>query len=445
MASLTLTHGFELPLIHGPIPGPHAELLVERLAAAECPALTMRRARRAEQSGADQDPIVWVQALGANVLDADGNRFVDFTSGFGAAAVGHRHPRVVAAIHAQTERMLHALGDVHPSLVKIQLLERLAQLSPWPEARVMFGLSGSDAVEAAMKTAMLHTRRPGILAFEGSYHGLSYGALAATGYKAEFREPFVPQLNPRVHFVPFPKTPDDVTTGLRARFKELGNSVGAVLIEPILGRGGVHIPAAGTLSAVAELCHDRGALLIADEVLTGLGRTGGVFRTVDEGVVPDLICVGKALGGGLPISACLGHAQVMQAWGEPGGEALHTSTFLGNPLCCAAALAALDVLHDETLGAVAARSGQFLIENLRALAGRRAAIRDVRGAGLLCGVEFDSSAVTFRVMRELLTRGYISLAAGQRSEVLQLLPPLNVTNELLLGIVRALDESLEAS
>ncbi|MBI5477465.1 MAG: aminotransferase class III-fold pyridoxal phosphate-dependent enzyme, partial [Deltaproteobacteria bacterium] len=196
--------GDELPRVRTPLPGPRAQALVEDLAASECPGLTARRQRRAEAAGAPHDPIVWQAARGAVVRDVDGNVYLDMTAGFGAALIGHSHPHVLQALGTQAASLLHALGDVYPSAPKIALQQRLAALAPWP-ARVILGLSGSDAVEAALKTARLHTGRPGVLAFVGGYHGLSYGPLAACGYQEAFRRPFADQLNPPAQIVPSPR------------------------------------------------------------------------------------------------------------------------------------------------------------------------------------------------------------------------------------------------
>ena len=198
--------GMQPPQVRLPLPGARGRELIERLAEAECPALTQRRARRAESSGAPSDPIVWSRARGCNVWDADGNRFVDMSAGFGAAAVGHAHPRVQQALVAQSGTLLHALGDLHPSDVKIALLSRLRSLGPFEDGCVMLGQNGGDAVTAAMKTAALFTGKPGVLAFEGGYHGLDYGPLAACGYGSAMREPFEQQLNPHVAFVPYPRS-----------------------------------------------------------------------------------------------------------------------------------------------------------------------------------------------------------------------------------------------
>lgn len=437
--------GDALPKVRLPLPGPGAEELLDRLARTECPALTTRRARRAEASGAPHDPIVWAEASGANVVDTEGNRFVDLTSGFGAAAVGHAHPRIVEAVQRQAATLLHALGDLHPSDVKIRLLERLAAMAPWPDARVILGLSGSDAVEAALKTAMLATGCPGILAFDGSYHGLSHGPLAACGYGDAFRRPFQSQLNPHVVFAPWPAATASLADALAAVERACARAnepIGAVLVEPILGRGGVRLPPPGFLEALSSWTRARSALLIVDEVQTGLGRTGARFRFEAEGVVPDLICIGKALGGGLPISACIGTFASMQAWGAPDKEAIHTGTFFGHPLGSAAALATLDVIEGEGLAERARTVGDALRRELEEFVGRHSVVREVRGAGLLLGVELDRGDRALRLVRRLLEHGYLVLPAGPQGNVIQILPPLTIAERLLSAFVATFDALL---
>lgn len=430
------------PDVQAPLPGERGRALVEALAAAECPALTARRARRSEQSGAPHDPIVWTRARGVNVWDADGNRYVDLSAGFGACAVGHGAAAVTRAVQAQAERLLHALGDLHPSDVKIELLSRLRALAPFTDARVMLGSSGADAVTSALKTAALHSGKPGVLAFAGAYHGLEYGPLAACGYSDAFRAPFAAQLNPHVAFAPFPGAGTNAQAALDA--VELAwrgrDDIGAVLIEPVLGRGGVVVPPAGFLVGLQALCARREAVLIADEVLTGLGRTGALLSSVQQGAQPDLICLGKALGGGLPVSACIGRADVMAAWGDPAGEALHTGTFFGHPLGCAAALAALELVQTQRLCDRAARVGDWLVNELRARIGAR--VVDVRGIGLLVGIELAASGQALAVVRALLERGYIVVPAGADARVLSLTPPLVIEQARLARFVAALVEVL---
>ncbi len=442
------------PSVSTPLPGVVCKRYVDVLAAVECPALTARRARRAEASGAPQDPIVWTAASGANVVDADGNRFVDLSSGFGAAAVGHRHPRVVEAVKQQADRLLHALGDLHPSDAKVQLLERLAQLAPFADAKVILGLAGSDAVEAALKTALRATGKEGVLAFEGGYHGLLYGPLAACGYKEAFRRPFARQLNPHVVFAPYPAAgsraggePVSATAAMQEVqrcWDQAGAPIGAVLVEPILGRGGVVMPPEGFLQALGALCRQRGAVLIADEIFTGLWRCGARWRSVEDGAAPDLICAGKALGGGLPVSACIGKPEIMAAWGNPDQEALHTGTFFGHPLACAAALATLDVLESDSEIKAAGEKGAALLAAMRQLDRCHRSLLDVRGAGMMVGLELDPPERALGLIRALLEKGYITVPAGSRSEVVSLTPPLTIGAHLLEGFVPALAECLEA-
>lgn len=409
------------------LPGDRSKEFVDRLAGSESPAFTARRTRRENETGADQDPIVWARAHGSNVEDVDGNIYVDLSSGFGVAAIGHSHPRVQAAIVEQSSRLLHALGDLHPSDRKVDLLERLCDLAPWADARAVLSLSGSEAVEAALKTAALWSRKPGVLAFEGGYHGLAYGPLSACGYSESFRAPFDAQLNPAVYLRPFGDDPGP-----------LPHDVGAILVEPIQGRGGVRAAPATFLQTLRRRADDAGALLIVDEIFTGLGRCGQTFVSRDHA---DLLCIGKALGGGLPISGCLGKSTVMDAWAGDGvgGEAIHTGTFYGNPLGCAAALATLDVLRDEALAERALEVGaRFRIALER--------FGEVRGTGLMLGLvpKHAGHSNVLRLVRRLLERGFITLPAGMNAEVLQLVPPLNIPEALLHSFVTVLEETLAA-
>lgn len=431
--------GDALPRVRQPIPASAGSRWVERLAASECPAFTTRRKRRHELTGASHDPIVWVEARGCNVVDADGNRYVDLTAGFGVAFVGHRHPEVVAAVKRQVDRLVHALGDLHPSDVKIQLLERLCALSPWPEARAILALSGADAVTAALKTAVLATGKPGVIAFEGGYHGLSYGPLSVLGYDARFREPFREQLHPHVRFARWPRRDESMDTALQA-LPEDWSQIGAVIVEPIQGRAGVRIPPEGFLQALAERCRARGAVLIADEIFTGIGRCGDWWRSVQTGVVPDLICAGKALGGGLPVSACIGRREVMDAWGTPDREAIHTGTFYGDPLGSASALATLDLLEREDGGLQAVERGHTLARMLRSMGSP--GIVEVRQVGMMIGVQLHAEQSALKLTRDLLERGYLALPAGARGDVLQLTPAITLSDAQIEGFVGALEDTL---
>lgn len=454
-----------LPELHTAVPGPASLALAERLGAVESRNVTFVAAAF---------PVFWERASGSEVWDADGNRYVDLTAGFGVAVAGHGHPRIVRAIREQAGRLVHGMGDVHPPTPKLRLLERLAALAPFPECRAVLGTSGSEAVEVALKTACLHTGRPGVLAFTGAYHGLGYGALAVT-HRAHFRAPFRAQLNPHVLRAGYPHPyrpparlrarlpadgcpPGDPAAVVEASLADArdrldgpgGDRVGAVLVEPMQARGGDVVPPAGFLRGLARLCRERDLLLILDEIYTAFGRAGHRFACEAEGVVPDLLCVGKALSGSLPLSACLAPARVMDAWPPSTGEAIHTSTFLGNPVACAAALACLELLEEEGLAARASRLGAAWREALASLAERHEAVGDVRGRGLMVGIDLvrdresrePDGARAGRVVAEALRRGWILLAGGPEGNVLSLSPPLTIEERLLEEAARMLDEAL---
>lgn len=413
-------------------PGQHSRTFAVRYAHAKAPMGPPGRSHG----------IVYASAEGSNVTCVDGNRYVDLAGGFGAALVGHRHPGVIRAISLQSERLLHALGDVYPSDATVGLVERLTELYPEQGAQVVLGQSGSDAVTIALKTACLFTGKPGVVAFSGAYHGLGYGPLSTSTFRPSYRDPFLSQLNPHVRFAPYPTDPggmpaalDGVRSGLTA-----GN-VGAVLVEPILGRGGVLEPPAGFLEELSRLAREHGALLIADEIWTGLGRSGRMLAS--ESANPELICLGKGLGGGLPLSAVLGRREVMAAW-QRTEEVVHTSTFAGAPLACAAGLATLDVLRRERLAERAERVGsafrRSLTQALAALPRAR-----VRGRGLMIGIELDAGSGTGgEAMRRLLELGYLTTSGGRARECLVLTPPLTIAEPLLEAATEAVAETLRA-
>ena len=386
--------------------------------------------------------IVYASALGANVTDVDGNRYVDLAAGFGAQLLGHRHPTVHRALVLEGERLHQALGDMYPSDAKVSLVERLSRLHPDPDARVILAQSGSDAVTAALKTAALATGRPGVLAFSGAYHGLGYAPLAACGLRASYREPFASQLNQHVVFAPYPATLEaQAETLALARDALSTRAIGAVLVEPILGRGGVIVPPPSFVGELATLATSHGALLVADEIWTGLGRAGSMLRSLALGVEPDLVCLGKGLGGALPISAVLGRGVVMQAW-RRAEEVVHTSTYAGAPLASATALATLDVLEREALPARAAELGERWKRELAALLAFAPEV-SVRGAGLMLGVDLASRPGGARaVLRALLGRGYLATSGGGGREVLVLTPPLTISGALLTAATEAIAEAI---
>ena len=460
--------GTQLPHIVAPPPGPVSSAWVSRLAATECPAITARRARRKTETGVDQDPIVWQNALGANVQDVDGNIYVDLTAAFAVGGLGHRHPRVVQAGHDQLDRLIHAMGDVYPSDVKIAFCERLAQVCPGELHQSILGLSGGDAISAALKTAVMVTGKPGIIAFWGGYHGLDYGALAVTGYKKSFREPFLPQLNSRVRHFPYPDPfrppfglpagtdPSDISRAVLRHLRDALThpasgleDIGAIVVEPIQGRGGEVVPPEGFLVGLREIADEFGIVLIFDEIFSGFARTGRMFACEYEGVVPDIMCVGKALGGGFPMSAAVGTPKIMSGWGNSRGEAIHTSTFLGNPLGAAMGLAALNVLTDEDWPPRVAAFGERMSKDLRALMAKHPHMGDVRGRGMMIGVEFirdgqtPDGAACLYLMEALRRDGYLVLPSGIHGNVLGLSPPFVLTEEQWAGFMHALEKHVE--
>jgi len=420
------------PALESAIPGPESRALAERLARVESHNVT----------ALDPVPIFWERAIGANLWDVDGNRFVDLTAAFGVANIGHAHPDVVEALAAQAESLLHGMGDVHPPRVKVELLERLASIYPRGEAsapprvRSVLSSSGSDAVETAIKTALLATGRAGILAFEGAYHGLSLGALDCT-WRSDFREPFSARLPNETRFVPF----DDLDA-VRRIAAGSRDEIGAVLVEPVQGRGGERVPSAGYMRGLREICDESGWLLIADEIYTGLGRTGEIFACDHENVIPDLLCVGKGLASGMPISACIGLESVFEAWPRSQGEALHTQTFLGHPASCAAALASLDVSAREELPARARALGFEILERLRARLSSVSVVREVRGLGLMIGIECIDPATSLSTTQRLLERGYVLLPSGDGGRVLSLTPPLSIGREAIMNACDAIVTAL---
>ena len=438
--------GTLLPSLSVPPPGPASRALAERLRAVE--------SRNVTRLGSDF-PVFWMEALGANVRDADGNVYVDLTGAFGVALTGHRDPRIVDAVTRQSGRLIHGMGDVHPPAVKVELLERVGRILPWTKTRAFLAGSGSEAVEAALKTASLANGRPGILSFEGGYHGLTLGALAATA-RSDFREPFAGRLYPGTVVLPFPDRlrhdAEDVA-GILDRVEEVlqegapnGDPVGAVVVEPVQGRGGVRWPPEGFFPGVVERARQVGALVVADEVFSGLGRCGSILASSRVGLEPDLVCLGKALGGGMPLSACAGPADVMEAWPPSDGEALHTSTFLGHPASCASALAFLDLLEGEGVAERAEALGRRLLEGLTDELSGVPAVAEVRGRGLMLGIELVEDPETLepargaaaRVAEAALAEGLLVLPAGDDGHVVELTPPISLTGEQAGYAVEAL-------
>ncbi len=423
-------------------PGPKSKRLTERLREYESRNITYV---------SDDFPIFFSQAAGANVVDVDGNTYVDLTGFFGVAATGHSNPHVANAVGAQAHRLLHGMGDVYPTENKVALAERLCELVPGEgPKRVIFASTGSEAIEAALKTAAIATGKAGVVCFTSGYHGLGYGALSVTDREI-FKHPFRRQLGDFARRAPYPncyrcpldlRYPSCAVACLQSVRDILdgpgGSDIGAVLVEPMQGRGG-EVPAPDVwLQELRRLCDERSLLLIFDEIFCGFGRTGRWFACEHAGVVPDVICVGKGLSSGFPLAACIGKAVVMDCWPDSEGEAIHTSTFLGHPTACAAALASIEEM--ERLGLVA-RSARLegrmrdLLQNLQKES--NGAIGDVRGRGLMWGLELvnehgaPDKRHAIASMLNCMRAGVLVLTSGPYSNVIALSPPLVITDEQL--------------
>lgn len=439
-----------LPELRTEIPGPRSRELAARLRRVESRNVTMV---------AEGWPVFWERAEGVNVWDADGNRFLDFTAGFGVAGLGHSAAAVRDALTTQAGSLLHAMGDVHPAESKVELCEMLGELTfgRWGAGcgKTILGNSGSDAIEAALKTALLHSGKPGVLVFEGAYHGLGYGALEASALQF-FRAPFAAQLGRFAVSVPYPycyRCPFGHGGGFALEGGEFPNcssgcleelqkriraeitrrEIGAILVEPVQGRGGDIVPPRDFLRLLRQICDEEKILLIADEIYTGFNRTGRLFACEHSEVAPDIICLGKALTSGFPLSACVGRADVMDAWPESTGEALHTSTFLGNPLGCAMAVASLrEHAKPETAAKVRA-AGRHLLGVLQKISSPR--VGNVRGVGLLVGLEIvreDGSPdpeTAGRCVTSALREGILLLSGGRHGNVISLSPPFALAPE----------------
>ncbi|MBS7643756.1 aspartate aminotransferase family protein [Candidatus Bathyarchaeota archaeon] len=363
--------------------------------------------------------LVIEKGSGAILWDINGKRYIDCMGGYGVSLVGHCHPRVVEAIHNQVEKLITCHGSLY-NKTRVELLERLVKISPRGLEKIYLCNSGAEAVECAIKLARKHTGKNEIIAFTGSYHGKTLGALSAT-WNPKYREPFEP-LVPGFKFVPFGK--------IEKVDEAISEKTAAILIEPIQGESGIHVPPNGFLEALRKLCNEREILLIFDEVQSGLGRTGKMWASEHWGVVPDVMCVAKGIAGGIPMGATLATADIMSSLKM--GE--HTSTFGGNPLACAAASATIDVILEEKLVERAAVIGEYFKKQLSQLQEQSKIIRELRGLGLMLGMElrFDVQDI----LSKAINQGVILLYAGKT--VLRFLPPLIIEKTQIDTVVNVL-------
>ncbi len=431
-----------VPQIRTELPGLNAQALLERDARFMSPSYTRIY------------PLVVERGSGAVIRDVDGNLFLDFTAGIAVTSTGHCHPRVVAAIKDQADKLLHMSGTDFYYQPQIDLAQRLAESGPGTAPkRVFFTNSGAEALEAALKLARWHTGRSRAVAFFGAFHGRTYGAMSLSGSKVVHRRGFAP-LVPEIHHVPYPRgchgcaEPDSGCACVRQIEDTLFHrtappeEVAAIFVEPIQGEGGYHVPPRGFLPALRELCDRYGILLVADEVQTGMGRTGKLYAVEHWGVQPDILCLAKGIASGMPLGAIVARDEVMD-W--PSGS--HASTFGGNPVSCRAALVTLDLLHEGYMANAAAR-GQQLKEGLRRLQGRFAEVGDVRGLGLMVALDVvgpgdpavPNPALRDQVVQAAFRRGLLLLGCGESA--VRFCPPLCVTADQVDVALRLLEEVL---
>jgi 4-aminobutyrate aminotransferase len=425
------------PRIVTELPGPRARAIIARDDAVVSPSLTRAY------------PLVAESGSGWVVTDVDGNRFLDFAAGIAVASTGHAHPAVVRAIQEQAARLIHIAATDFYEPRYLELSERLAALAPFAEpARVFLTNSGTEAIEGAIKLARYHTHRPGIIAFEGAFHGRTLGALSLTNSKLKQRAGFGPFL-PMVHHAPFPRVRawrersggdgseelEVLRTAVLGRLIAPGD-VAAIVVEPVQGEGGYFPAPAVFLQGLREICDEHGILLVADEIQSGMGRTGRWWAMQHAGVEPDIVTSAKGIASGMPIGAFIARESV---WTWPAGA--HGSTFAGNPVCAAAALATLDLLEGGLIEN-AARTGERLRAGLERVADGHQAVRDVRGLGLMAGVEFTTHEEANAVERAAFERGLLVLECG--ASTLRLCPPLIVDDPTVDLGVRLFAESLAA-
>jgi 4-aminobutyrate aminotransferase len=400
----------------------------------------------------------WSHGVGHRLYDTAGRPYLDFANGIAVTALGHAHPRVTAAIHAQADRLIGPTGAIGYSEPVVRLAELLAGTLPDPIDTVMFLNSGSEAIDGALKLARRVTGRPGIVAFRGGFHGRTYGATSITTSNINYRTGYEPLL-PGVYFAPFPaayrdfdgdeeRATRDCLRILDSLFATViaPSSVAAIVIEPVQGEGGYYPAPAAFLRGLRAVCDEHGILLIADEVQTGYARTGRMWGFEDAGIVPDVVAVAKAIANGLPLSAIATRRELQVRW----GRSAHGSTYGGNPVACAAGIAVLETIADEDLVTNAARRGEELSSGLDRLKAEDDRIGDVRGPGLMVGVELVRDRATREPDGDLATAlvarsaelGLLVLSCGLAHQVVRWIAPIDVTSAEISEAVEIFGEAL---
>ncbi len=400
----------------------------------------------------------WSHGVGHRLFDTDGKAYLDFANGIAVTALGHAHPRVNAAVHAQVDKLsgpINAVGYTEPIS---RLASDLASTFPEPLDSVMFLNSGSEAIDGALKLARRVSGRSGIVAFRGGFHGRTFGATSVTTSNLNYRTGYEPLL-PGVHFVPYPlvyadfggdeaAASDASLAALQTLFDTViaPSRVGAILIEPVLGEGGFAPAPVAFLQGLRAICDEHDILLIADEVQTGFGRSGRMWAFEHAGIVPDVVCLAKAIANGLPLSAIVSSRDLQGRW----GRGAHGSTYGGNPVACAAGIAVLETIRDERLVENAVARGAELRAGLEAVAAEDDRVGDVRGPGMMIGVEFvrdrstrePDAALPDRLMAACADAGLLVLTCGRQHEVVRWIPPLDVTAAEIAEAVEIFGETL---
>jgi 4-aminobutyrate aminotransferase/(S)-3-amino-2-methylpropionate transaminase len=377
------------------------------------------------------------------IWDLEGLRYIDLSAGFGALPLGHNHDGIVDRLGELFSQdpppIIHGLGDLYPSQQKIELLETVCHLFPKEMNSIALTVTGSQAVELAMKTALMANRGDGFIGFKNAYHGLEFGSLALSD-REFFRAPFRSWLNgDRVYQLPFGCDMSLMQKALD-QASQKGVSIGAVLLEPIQGRAGVILPPDGWLQEVSEFCRAKGILLIFDEILTGLGRLGQ--WTFASEVAADLVCLGKAIGGGMPLSACIGRRDVMGYWPESRGEAMHTGTYFGHPLSCLVGRLTLEQIEAQALLDRARSLGQKTMEDMsHRWVNKKPLVKEIRGSGLMMVIEFPQGGMGVKIADLLRQRGVIAVPAGEKGQCLSLTPALNIKEDLLAESLDLMEEA----
>ncbi len=403
--------GLDEPRLVTEVPGPKARAVIRHDDRVTSPSLPRAYG------------LVPARGAGSLIEDVDGNAFLDFNAGIAVCSTGHSHPKVVEAITEQAGRLLHYSASDFFLPIYAELCERLDDIAPMTgPTRSFLTNSGTEAVEAAMKLSRHHTGRQYFASFVGSFHGRSYGSVSLTASKAKYHQGFGPMLPGVVH-VPGWGSEESLDHLRDVVFRRLvpPQEVAAVFVEPILGEGGYRFPERGWLQGLRQLCTDHGILLVADEVQSGMGRTGRMWAVEHEGVEPDIVLAGKGIASGMPLGAMMARGKLM-TW----SMGAHGSTYGGNPVACAAALASIDLIQRELL-ANARAVGSDLLDGLRGLAGRQPLVRDVRGLGLMIGMDFESDMVADAVEVAAFRQGLLTLRCGDAA--IRMSPPLVLRTE----------------